>query len=448
QKFKSFDAIPEGLVIKNINCKKAGIDTDKLKNLSISDFGLIKNNYFSKREFPPVQSDDEQLQLALILHLMLSKLDSKGNQSKFEELAHYIDYNISYLLPLTYIPLLNNLKLNKKYNLWFSFFRNMKLDGTLISNGRLISDLAEDLIPNVISLVNNIVTKRKADNDIDYRNLSIDEDLDFEVLLNIVEEYELANRMPDRLIVNMIFDIAKEIAINKCEHRDYIENRWVAATLKLLLKSNDLKAAYSLYNDQFIKSENSIYAFLQYFGKIGGDKEGFKEFWGEFETNRITPNEWTYKFGLEVYLNMGDLKNVKLILNKLVSQTDVRLDSELVRLVIERLITAEPQNLNYILTIINSSYIDNTHSSWKYDMILISLVEYTKIDQLDHFDKLFNLYVKELYIYYNNLVTSRSKYVEEYNKDFMKNTAKTTMKIMMLKKNYLIQSLSNLFRLL
>jgi hypothetical protein len=291
----------------------------------------------------------------------------------------------------------------------------MRSYGILACNDELITELVEDLMPQIISLANSSTTKRKADNSIDYLSLSINENLDFGVLEEIVQHYSLVNRTPNKAIVDIILYIAKKVVKSESKYSNHIRNWWVNDTIELLLKSNDLKAAYSLYNDQIIKSTWSINHFLSYFSKTC-DKRGLEEFWGEFERKKVEPFESSYKLILEAYLSMGDLKGIKSILNQSVNPTDVKLDSKLTKLVIERLITAEPQDLNSILTIINSNF--NIFRDRKYDLIYICLVNYTKLNQLDHFDILFNLFIKEFYIWLNGLVASRSEYVEKCNKEF------------------------------
>jgi hypothetical protein len=120
QKFQSYDVIPKGLLINYIKEKKQGVDIDKLANLNIHEFDLIACYHLFKSV--PTIGRFECPELKPILHLMLSKFDSDSNQSKLDELAEYIYDKCISIFPLTYIPLLNNLKLNKNYRLWISFF--------------------------------------------------------------------------------------------------------------------------------------------------------------------------------------------------------------------------------------------------------------------------------------------------------------------------------------
>jgi hypothetical protein len=399
QEFKSFNFIPNGVLITDINKNLLNSNTNNESEISIDKLAELDLKKLKKK----LETFDKT-KVSRLFHLIISNLDYRENQSKLEKLtAFYLQKDFP-VLPLTYIPLLNNLTQNENYSLWLTLYLHMKRQKVNLYREELISELVDKLLPSVINSskgdVKSQIGQGRIGDNVNYFNITIGNSLNFDVLTDIVEEYSQIDRIPNTDTVKKILNITRSLTIGgyNLEQRKLQKARWITSTLNLLLKSNNLRGAYTLFNDQLVNSTSSFNAFLSYYGKIW-NRDGLELFWDKLESSKNEPNLESYKLILDAYFNMRDLRGVQLILDQLTSQKpQLKLDKDFVEFTIQGFCRAEPKNLHGVLKVIKSELFLDAGVE-RYELALISLVEYAKINQMDYSDELSKLFVKELDIY-------------------------------------------------
>ncbi|KXN71101.1 hypothetical protein CONCODRAFT_84891 [Conidiobolus coronatus NRRL 28638] len=426
QEFKNFNFIPNGVLITDINKSLLNSNTDKEGEISIDKFAELDLNELKRK----LKAFDKT-KVSRLFHLIISNLDYGGNQSKLEELtAYYLDQDLP-VLPLTYIPLLSNLVQNENYSLWLTLYLRMKHQKVNLYREELISELVDKLLPSVINSLkgntNSHIGQGRIGDNVNYFNITIGNSLNFDVLTDIVEEYSQIDRIPNTETVKKILNITRSLTIGgyNLEHRKIQKTRWIASTLNLLLKSNNLRGAYTLFNDQLVHSTSSFNAFLNYYGKIW-NRDGLELFWDKLESSKNEPNLESYKLMLDAYFNMRDLRGVQLILGQLTSQKpQLKLDRDFIEFAIQGFCRAEPKNLNGVLKVIKSGLFEG-YGVERYELALISLVEYAKINQMDYFTELSKLFVKELDVYLTPKIEDNVDGQESNIDEIPTNTVKTS----------------------